>query len=74
MSNFSGAHHFDTSPFVSHIYKKVPEPFISDSGTLLLCFRMDYPPKLSYMIDAGSTPNESSICTTALDIGPGPHM
>ena len=34
----------------------------------------DYPPKLSYMIDSGSTPSESSIDTTAFDIGPGPHM
>ena len=33
-----------------------------------------YPPKLSYIIDSGSTPNESSIPTTAFDIGPGPHM
>ena len=34
----------------------------------------DYPPKLSYMIDSGSTPRESSMPTTAFDIGPGPHM
>ena len=33
-----------------------------------------YPPKLSYMIDSGSTPRESSIPTTAFDMGPGPHM
>ena len=32
------------------------------------------PPKLSYMMDSGSTPSESSIWTTAFDIGPGPHM
>ena len=32
------------------------------------------PPKLSYMIDSGSTPRESSMDTTAADIGPGPHM
>ena len=35
---------------------------------------INYPPKLSYMIDSGSTPRESSIETTAADIGPGPHM
>ena len=34
----------------------------------------DYPPKLSYMILSGSTPRESSMPTTAFDIGPGPHM
>ena len=34
----------------------------------------NYPPKLSYMIDSGSTPSESSIETTAADMGPGPHM
>ena len=33
-----------------------------------------YPPKLSYMIDAGSTPRLSSIPVTAFDMGPGPHM
>ncbi len=33
-----------------------------------------YPPKLSYMMLSGSTPSESSICTTAFDMGPGPHM
>lgn len=33
-----------------------------------------YPPKLSYMIDSGSTPRLSSMATTAFDIGPGPHM
>lgn len=31
-------------------------------------------PKLSYMIDSDSTPRLSSIFTTALDIGPGPHI
>ncbi len=34
----------------------------------------DYPPKLSYMIEDGSTPRLSSMLTTAFDIGPGPHM
>ncbi len=34
----------------------------------------NYPPKLSYMIDAGSTPRLSSIPVTAFDMGPGPHM
>ena len=34
----------------------------------------NYPPKLSYIIDSGSTPSPSSMETTALDIGPGPHM
>ena len=33
-----------------------------------------YPPKLSYMMLSGSTPKPSSMFTTALDIGPGPHM
>ena len=42
--------------------------------SLLLCNGIGHPPKLSYMIDSGSTPSESSICTTAFDIGPGPHM
>ena len=34
----------------------------------------NYPPKLSYMIEAGSTPRLSSIPVTAFDMGPGPHM
>lgn len=33
-----------------------------------------YPPKLSYIIDSGSTPSPSSIFKTALLIGPGPHI
>ena len=33
-----------------------------------------YPPKLSYMMLSGSTPSESSMETTAADMGPGPHM
>lgn len=32
------------------------------------------PPKSSYMISSGSTPSESNMDTTALDIGPGPHI
>lgn len=35
---------------------------------------INYPPKLSYIIEDDSTPRLSSILTTALDIGPGPHM
>ena len=38
-----------------------------------ITFYCDYP-KLSYIIDSGSTPRLSSIFTTALLIGPGPHM
>ena len=41
---------------------------------LLFVKKSRYPPKLSYMIDSGSTPSESSIDTTAFDMGPGPHM
>ena len=39
-----------------------------------LCSRYLFYPKLSYMIDSGSTPRLSSILTTALLIGPGPHI
>ena len=48
------------------------------SGFVNVCYKfivvLIYPPKLSYIIDSGSTPRESSIPTTAFDIGPGPHM
>lgn len=33
-----------------------------------------YPPKLSYRMFSGSTPRLSSMETTALDMGPGPHI
>lgn len=41
---------------------------------LLVCVEKCYPPKLSYIIDSGSTPRLSSIDTTDFDIGPGPHI
>lgn len=34
----------------------------------------DQPPKLSYIMLSSATPRLSSIATTALLIGPGPHM
>ena len=45
-----------------------PSGFCEDGGLRA------YPPKLSYMMLSGSTPSESSIFTTAADMGPGPHM
>ena len=47
------------------------------AGNLPLLYNINkdnYPPKLSYMMLSGSTPSESSMETTAFDIGPGPHM
>ena len=46
--------------------------FISEAEYLHI--KDSYPPKLSYMMLSGSTPRESSIETTAFDIGPGPHI
>jgi len=56
--------------------KSRPAPSATFMTTLrVLCVECGgHPPKLSYMIDSGSTPNESSIWTTAFDMGPGPHM
>ena len=40
----------------------------------ILLNEINYPPKLSYIMELSSTPRSVSIATTAFDIGPGPHM
>ena len=62
-----------------HILKKYPQWRILiadiDDYTVDVCNSLlHYPPKLSYMMLSDSTPRESSIATTAFDMGPGPHM
>ena len=47
---------------------------IHENDTKGVCPLLYYPPKLSYMMEAGSTPRLSSIPVTAFDMGPGPHM
>ena len=37
-------------------------------------WRVDYPPKLSKWMLSGSTPRLKSMFSTALLMGPGPHM
>lgn len=44
------------------------------SMILQMTVKYNYPPKLSYMIELSSTPRSVSMATTALLIGPGPHM
>ena len=65
---------FPRSLRLVNAYKKKKTFEISDALFAYNFLGNDYPPKLSYMIDSGSTPRESSMDTTAFDIGPGPHM
>ena len=58
-----------------------PKPFVAATifvivyvFVIIFVFVLTYPPKSSYMMLSGSTPRSVSIPTTALLMGPGPHI
>lgn len=54
------------------IQKKRPDMWLS--GRFFVYKGEYYPPKLSYMRFSEGTPRSQSIFSTALLMGPGPHM